>query len=199
MTEDLLVERIARLLAGARPLTVMVQLRDRELAVKHRLAFGARLAAACRKHEQWFVVNDRLDVARLLGADGVHLGEGGVETEDARALLPPGAWVSCACHDPAAIAGCGADAVLLSPVALPRKGRAALGASGVASARAAIDRMVPTARPLLYALGGVTAADAATWLAAGASGVAVIGAALDGDDPAPLLAALGIRRDPAAK
>jgi thiamine-phosphate pyrophosphorylase len=46
--------------------------------------------------------------------------------------------------------------------------------------------------PLLYALGGVDERNAAQCLAAGADGIAVIGAALDGRDPVPLVRALGI-------
>jgi len=188
--EDVLEERVTRLLAMARPGSVVVQLRDRDLPARQRLALGERLVAGCRRYGQWFVVNDRIDLAVVLGADGVHLGEESVSAEDARRLWPPGAWVSRACHEPEGVGakeGRGVDAWLLSPVAAPRKGRAALGVSGVERARAVIERMAPEERPRLYALGGVSAEDVATWVAAGADGVAVIGAALDGRDPGALV------------
>jgi thiamine-phosphate pyrophosphorylase len=63
-----------------------------------------------------------------------------------------------------------------------------LGAEAIARAREVAGAC------LLYALGGVTSENAASVLAAGAEGVAVIGAVLDTDDPLPLLEALGIRR-----
>lgn len=190
----LIAERIEHVLRMARPGTVVVQLRDRELPVRERMALGERLTAAVRRHEQWIVVNDRLDLALLLGADGVHLGEGSVDTADARAVLGARAWVSRACHDAERLASLDSDAVLLSPIAADRKGRPALGASGIERARAVIDGMDTLRRPLLYALGGIDASNMATWMAAGADGVAVIGAALDGRDAEPLVTALRIQR-----
>lgn len=192
--EGVLEERVERVLSMARPGSVVVQLRDLALPTRQRLGLGERLVAACRRHGQWFVVNDRLDLTVLLGADGVHLGEGGVETADARPMLPPNTWISRACHAPEAAATLDADAVLLSPIAAPRKGRPALGAEGVTRARAVLATMNSARRPMLYALGGVDASNAATAIASGADGVAVIGAALDGREPEPLVTALGIRR-----
>jgi thiamine-phosphate pyrophosphorylase len=187
-----LVATIARVLASAAPRTVMVQLRDKALAVRERIELGRCLVAECRRREQSFVVNDRLDVALLLDADGVHLGEGSVAPEDARMMLPDRAWISTACHDPAAAFEPHANAILLSPVAAPRKGRQALGFEGLRAARRALVA-AREAAPLLYALGGVDAGNARECLEAGADGVAVIGAVLDGRDPLPLLDALGLR------
>jgi thiamine-phosphate pyrophosphorylase len=191
--EAVLVHRVDACAALAAPGSVMVQLRDKTLPIRRRRALGERLVAVCRARAQGFVVNDRLDLAVLLGADGVHLGEDAVATEDARAVLPPGAWVSRAVHTVDDAGRCTADAVLLSPIASPRKGRPALGLSALTEARAAISRQTDAA-PRLYALGGIDASNAAQCLSSGADGVAVVGAVLDGRDPAPLLDALGIRR-----
>lgn len=184
--------RFDPILAGAAPRTVMVQLRDKELPVRRRMAFGARLLQRCRRFEQWFIVNDRMDVAVLLGADGVHLGESAVEAEDARRLLGDGAWISRACHDPAAVARPGVDAVLLSPIVEPRKGRSALGIDALRVARGLLTSLDERGIPALYALGGVRAESAAACLAAGADGVAVIGAGLRVEGAGRLLEALGI-------
>jgi thiamine-phosphate pyrophosphorylase len=170
-----------------------VQLRDKSLAARNRLALGRRLISECRGRDQSFVVNDRLDLALLLEADGVHLGEGSVAPADARTVLPDRAWISIACHDPGAVRRPDADAVLLSPIVAPRKGRQALGFDGLRSARRVLASAGDTTLPALYALGGVDADSARECLAAGADGVAVIGAGLDGRDPLPLLGALGIR------
>ncbi|GMV17759.1 MAG: thiamine phosphate synthase [Polyangiaceae bacterium] len=178
--------RIERCLALARPTSVLVQLRDPELGARARLELGRHLVALARAHGQSFAVNDRLDLAKLLGADAVHLGEASVDVADARRFLP-GVWISRAWHSTDR-APEGADALLLSPIFEARHGRPALGAPSLRIARARIGALP------LYALGGVTPERASTAMATSAQGVAVIGAVLDDDDPLPLLAALGIRR-----
>jgi thiamine-phosphate pyrophosphorylase len=185
---DELETRLAWLLASAEPGSVAVQLRDPELSAADRLALGHRLRRLTRDHEKYLMVNDRLDIAVLVRADGVHLGERSVRPEDARAALLPSAWISRACHDPAEAAPRDADAVVLSPIVAPRKGRPALGLSALTTARR------HAGGAALYALGGVDAHSAAQCLAAGAHGVAAIGSALGLVDPGPLLQALGIAR-----
>lgn len=187
-----LERRIERALEAATPRSIIVQLRDRTLGDRARVALGRRLAELSVRHGQYFIVNERCDMARVLGAVGVHLPEHGVAPVDARAVLGPHAWVSCATHQPDAPVPMGANALVLSPVIAPRKGRAALGIPGVARARSAITG--PEHRPLLYALGGVDESNAADCIANGADGVAVIGAVLKSDDPRPLLRAIGALR-----
>ena len=179
-----LFERLERCLRAARPGSVLVQLREHGLGARDRLALGRSLVALARAHEQRFAVNDRLDLAVLLGADAVHLGESSVPSADARRLLP-GAWLSRAWHAPDAPTD-GADALVLSPIFAPRHGRPALGVEALSRAR--------TGGALLYALGGVGATNAARALESGAAGVAVVGAVLEEDDPSALLWALGIER-----
>jgi thiamine-phosphate pyrophosphorylase len=174
-------ERLARL---SQPGTVVVQLRDLQLPVRSRLALAQRLREITRSAGQMLVVNDRLDLAVLAEADGVHLGEQSVSPADARQIVGEGAWISRACHDPSRAQSLGADAVVLSPILAPRKGRPALGPAGLTQARGN--------DVLLFALGGVDAGGVSACLAAGADGVAAIGAALGTSDPTPLLEALGV-------
>jgi thiamine-phosphate pyrophosphorylase len=183
----LLVLRIERLLAAAEPGSVMVQLRDRQLPDRERIVLGRELRELTNRHRQLFAVNDRCDLALALASDGLHLGERSITVEDARALVGS-LWISRACHDPARAQSLGADAVVLAPVVAARKGANALGVAALAAAR----RAVLGSNALLYALGGIDAASAAACVAAGADGVAAIGAVLDGSDPQPLLDALGI-------
>lgn len=182
--------RLERLVANARPGSVMLQLRDRELAARERLRFGAELRVLTRAHRQLFQVNDRLDLAVILDADAVHLGEASVTTEDARALLGSERFVTRACHDAERARDVDADGVVLSPVFAPRKAAAALGVQSLTRARALLRDGPTTVR--LFALGGVDATNAASCLEAGADGAAAIGAAIGNDAPEPLLAALGI-------
>ena len=183
--------RLERLLANCRRGSAVVVLRDKQLPVRERLAIGRRLAPIVRRHGHELAVADRLDLAVLLEAEGAHLGESSVDTRDARALLFAGAWLSRATHDPARLDR-EADAMILSPIAAPRKGRPALGLAAIETARTRLSEMTVGPPPLLYALGGVDERNAAQCLAAGADGIAVIGAALDGRDPVPLTRALGI-------
>ncbi len=171
--------RLARL--AALPAAVRagyaVQLRDPELSTAALLALGARLREATRALGAALVVNDRLDLALALGAEGVHLGRRSVTVADARAWLPR-AWIAVACHtveDVVRAAREGADAAVLSPIfASPGKGTP-LGPGALAAARAAVGEGLQ-----LVALGGVDAASAAACFAAGADAVAAIRADLAG-------------------
>lgn len=186
-----MVERLARWLARAAPATMMVQLRDRQLSGRERLPLALQLAELCQQTGQSLCVNDRLDIATLAGASAVHLPAAGLSRDQASALLVSGAWVSSPWHPPDPPPE--ADALLVSPVLAARKGRPPLGFSGLARARSALEGR-PGVRPLLYALGGVTASNAPECLAAGADGIAAIGAVLAEPDPDPLLRALRIAR-----
>jgi thiamine-phosphate pyrophosphorylase len=179
--EPLLLARLAALsvLPAELRARVAVQLRDPELSGRALHALGARLREATAALGAALVVNDRIDLAILLGADGVHLGRRSVGIADARALLGPEAFISVACHDlddVARAAGHGADAAVLSPIfATPGKGPP-LGVAALGEARR---RIAAAARPVsLIALGGVDAATAPVCLAAGADGVAAIRADL---------------------
>ena len=183
-----LEERASRVAAAAVPGSVMIQLRDRDLPVRERLELGKRLVGIARAHQQLFVVNDRIDLALLLDADGVHLGESSVEPADARKILGPEKLISRACHDPAAAEPRGADALLLSPVLRERKGNPPLGLLAIGAARSVAHQ----AR--IYALGGVDADGARQCVDAGFDGVAVIGAVLTAPDPLQIVSALGIAR-----
>jgi thiamine-phosphate pyrophosphorylase len=172
-------ERVAR---AAQPGSVLFQLRDRELPARERLELGRELGALAKAEGQGFQVNDRLDLALLLEADAVHLGEGSVPAVDARRVIGRACFLTRACHDPARAVEAGVDAWLVSPIAAARKGRAPLGLGVFGGGRK------------LYALGGITAENARECRAAGAVGVAVVGAVLAEPDPLPLLRALDIAR-----
>ncbi|MEO6601220.1 MAG: thiamine phosphate synthase [Polyangiaceae bacterium] len=184
-----LVERFTRLGKRAVPGSVLFVLRDYPSTLRERLALGQRLAELAASTGQRFGLAERADLARALHCTAFHLPGGGLSASDARRYLGPGVFLSRGSHDPRSASEPELDAVLLSPIFEARKGRPALG-------RAALEEAAqsPTGRaPLLFALGGVSAHNAAACLSAGAAGVAVIGAAL-APDPEPLLAALGIAR-----
>jgi thiamine-phosphate pyrophosphorylase len=62
-------------------------------------ALAEPLQRLCAAHETAFIVNDDMNLARRIGADGVHLGQGDGDAREARALLGPSAQIGVTCHD----------------------------------------------------------------------------------------------------
>jgi thiamine-phosphate pyrophosphorylase len=175
-SEDEHVRAYASLASGLRSGALAIQLRGHGLPARRLVAFGRRLRAEVPSAS--LVVNDRLDVALALGADGVHLGERSVTVGDARRLFGDRAWISVSAHGD--VVPEGADAALVSPIfASPGKG-APRGLDALRRLRAARPKLA------IYALGGVTAATFGECVAAGADGVAMIRGALM--EPAALAA-----------
>jgi len=126
------------------------------------------------------LVNDRLDVALAAGAAGCHLGQDDFPLADARAMVPPGFILggSAGTLEEARRAAT-AHYLGIGPIhATPSKddAGAAIGADGFRTVAQV------TGLPAV-AIGGVTAADVPALAAAGASGIAVIGAVLGAGDP----------------
>ena len=74
------------------------QLRMKGVPDRDVLAAAAQLGPICRAHDVAFIVNDRADLARAAGADGVHLGQQDGRVADARALLGHEAQIGVTCH-----------------------------------------------------------------------------------------------------
>lgn len=67
---------------------------------EHAIARAAEpLQKLCADHECAFIINDSMALAKRLGADGVHLGQGDGDPREARALLGPSAQIGVTCHD----------------------------------------------------------------------------------------------------
>lgn len=155
------------------------QVRAKGLADAALLAFAEAVVAAVRPLGALVVVNDRVDVALASGADGVHLGRDDLPVAVARRLAPD-LLVGATCRDRdqvrqaasegANYAGFGPVFATASKAGLP----AALGPDAV---RASVG-FLP-----LVGIGGVDAATAPALRAAGAHGVAVIGAIWRQRDP----------------
>jgi thiamine-phosphate pyrophosphorylase len=163
-----------------------VQVRAKHLDGGPLLALVREVIAIARPAGAPVWVNDRADVARAAGADGVHLPEGGLAVDEARAVFA--GRIGCSRHDAAGVlaaAASGADLVQLGPIwDSPGKGPA-LGAGALA-----VRRQLPE-RVQLVAVGGIDSAERAREAAAaGADAVAVIRAAWQTDDPARVLASL---------
>lgn len=157
-----------------------VQLRDKRRARDERHALGARLrrvTSACRAP---LIINGDLALAGKIRADGVHLGADAPPLSEVRGALQS-MWISVAAHSDAdverALAG-RADAVMVSPIyETPGKGPPR-GVRAIERARSIVGGALA-----VYALGGVCAGRARACRDAGATGVAIVRAVLDGPDP----------------
>jgi thiamine-phosphate pyrophosphorylase len=162
-----------------------VQLRENDLPGRPLLALAETLRAATVHTGAFLFVNDRIDVAIAVGADGVHLGGGSVPVEVARRLVGPDALIGVSTHAPGE-SPVGADFAFFGPV-WETPGKTPVGTERLA------DAVRAAAIPVL-AIGGVTAERIPAVRAAGAAGAAVIRAILAAPDVAratrELLAAL---------
>ena len=75
------------------------QLRLKDVADDAVLRAAEALLPVCRHHDVAFLLNDRADLAKLCGADGVHLGQSDGSIAEARALLGKDAQIGRTCHD----------------------------------------------------------------------------------------------------
>ncbi len=183
------LERVVEqaLLVGVR----LVQYRAKEgagLDDRRRLEQALGLRELCARHDALFVVNDRIDLALAVGADGVHLGQDDLPVAVARRLLGPERLIGRSTHAPeqlrrALAEGC--DYVGVGPVnATPTKpGREPVGLAYVAAAAA--EATIPW-----FAIGGIDATNLEAVLAAGAQRVAVVRAITEAADPAAACAEL---------
>ena len=135
---------------------------------------GRATRSLCARHGVPFVVNDDLEAALMLGADGVHLGRNdeGAEAAKEHGLM---LGLSAATLDGARAADGLADYIGAGPVwATPSKPDAdpPIGIDGLREICAAVSTPV-------VAIGGIDASNAAECIRAGAAGVAVIRAARD--------------------
>jgi thiamine-phosphate pyrophosphorylase len=152
---------------------VMVQYRDKTAHGRRRLSEASRLAALCHGAGVPLIVNDDPALAAEAGAHGVHLGRDDGPVSRARALLGPEAIIGVSCYNelPRARAASadGADYVAFGRFFTScTKPEAALATPALLrAARAELD--LP-----LAAIGGITAANGAALVAAGARWLAVV-------------------------
>lgn len=185
------VERLVALseaaLAGG---MTALQLRAKGFSDHQLLAAALRLRAACDRYGALFLVNDRVDIALAAGADGVHLGVDDLPADAARRLLGPAALIGYSPEtdaDREAAEAAGIDYLGVGPVF----GTTTKADAGAAIGTAGLRRVVERTTLPVVAIGGVTLANAAEALAAGACGVAVVGAVFLADDPAAAATRLG--------
>ena len=161
---------LAEALAGGD--VACVQLRLKDVPDEAVLAAGRLLMPIVQAAGAAFIVNDRPDLARALGADGVHVGQDDASYAEARKLLGPDAIVGVTCHDSRHLAmeaaEAGADYVAFGAI-YPT-------ATKEAKTSAPLDLIGWWAELFetpCVAIGGITVENAAPVIAAGADFLAV--------------------------
>lgn len=181
---DRLLETVEAALQGG---LTLVQYRDKDAPDGDRWERASQLAALCRRYGALFLVNDRVDLALAVDADGVHVGQQDLPLPVVRQLLGPDRILGCSTTSPeemaCALAG-NPDYIGVGPVhETPTKaGKAAAGLDYVRYA--AEHSPVPW-----YAIGGIELENVAAVTAAGAERVAVVRAIMAAEQPAQVVQA----------
>ena len=173
-------------LDGGAPL---IQLRAKQLASGAFLALCDDVVKAAEPYRCTIIVNDRVDLAAMSGAAGVHVGQEDVPPVAARQILGPSAMIGYSTHTAAQVQAAAREPIsylAVGPVFGTRTkdtGYEAVGL-GMVSEAARLAGGLP-----VVAIGGITLESAASVIAAGAAGVAVIGDLLAGGAPATRVSA----------
>jgi thiamine-phosphate pyrophosphorylase len=168
-------EQVARLSAGGARL---IQLREKQLAPRefHREAEEAIRVA--RSTGVQIIINDRVDIALALKADGVHLGQDDLPPEAARRMLGPDAVIGLSTHNAEQAQRAAAlpiDYIAFGPICATQtkvNPDPVVGLNGLRRIRTLVGS-IP-----LVAIGGITAENGVEVISSGADAVAVIGALL---------------------
>ncbi|TMH60108.1 MAG: thiamine phosphate synthase [Betaproteobacteria bacterium] len=177
---DVLAERVAAAISGG---ATAIQYRNKLASPPLQRAQALVLRDLCSSANAIFIVNDDVDLAYAVDADGVHLGREDAPLARARQRLGRAAIIGASCYDSlergAAAVEAGADYIafgsffpsVVKPEAVPAK------PSLLTAAKARWNVSV-------VAIGGITAAAASTLIAAGADALAVITAVFEAPDVA---------------
>jgi thiamine-phosphate pyrophosphorylase len=173
----------AYLAGGAR----FIQIRSKQAPSGHFLATCEDLVARARKAGALVIVNDRADIAKLAGADGVHVGQDDLDPASARRILGGAAIIGLSTHSTdqvRAAATMAVDYIAVGPVfgtATKDTGYREVGAAFVSgAARILADGGF---RQPIVAIGGITLERAPGLIRAGAAAVAVISDLLSTGNP----------------
>lgn len=181
-----LLDVVARAVAGG---VSVVQLREKHAGTREFMELGRALLALLAPVGVPLVINDRVDVALAIGAQGVHLGQGDMPVAEARRLLGAGVRLGLSIEnlDQLRVAEALPQGLVdyygLSPIfQTPTKAElhTSWGLDGLAQARALVAQ---GSKLPLVAIGGLHAGNAASVLRAGADGLAVVSALCSAPDP----------------
>ncbi|MCI7316185.1 MAG: thiamine phosphate synthase [Bacteroidales bacterium] len=168
-----------------------IQLRMKQAADSEVEPIARRLLAACREHGATFIIDDRVELAKAIEADGVHLGQHDMPVQEAREFLGHGFIIGGTANtldDVRRLHRASADYIGAGPFRFTTTKESlapVLGLEGYTQLVAGME--AEHIRLPLCAIGGITLADIPALLATGVKGVAVSGAVLRADNPADMM------------
>jgi thiamine-phosphate pyrophosphorylase len=161
----------------------LIQLRDKKSTSRDFFATAKEMAAVLLPRGVQFAVNDRADIAAMVGASGVHVGQDDLPVEDARKLCKPPMWVGVSTHNVSQLQealATSADYIAVGPIFATQTKEnpdPVVGLNLIREARKL------TRKPLV-AIGGITLENAPAVYGAGADSIAVIRDLALAKDPA---------------
>ncbi|OPY86465.1 MAG: Thiamine-phosphate synthase [Syntrophaceae bacterium PtaU1.Bin231] len=159
----------------------VVQYRDKDACTRRMIETARSLCGLCRAHRIPFLVNDRLDVALAVDADGIHVGQDDMPVPLARRLLGPGKILGVTAHTVEEALKAieeGADYIGASPIfttATKSDIGEPIGLNG-------LEKIAAACRVPVIGISGINAANADKVIRAGAAGVAVVSAIVSAED-----------------
>lgn len=177
-SEDEFLDAIASALEGG---VDVLQFREKNMPARKIIELGKKIKQLCLQYEVTFIVNDRVDIAAILEADGVHLGQDDLDVKSAREILGDKCIVGVSTHAPEQALKAvedGADYIGVGPVfATPTKeGRIPVGLDYVKWVSKNID--IPA-----FAIGGINEENVNEVIGSGAKRVAVVRAIINAKSP----------------
>ena len=160
----------------------LVQLREKDIDTREFIALGQRLKAALAGSGVPLLINDRVDVALAIDADGVHIGQSDMPYDIARRLLGPDKIIGLSVETMDEVIQANAldvDYVAVSPVFATNTKTDTLTPFGYEG----LERACRLTRHPLCGIGGMNAGTAGRAIACGADGVAVVSAIVSAPDP----------------
>jgi len=158
-----------------------VQLREKDLPARELLTLAMALRSITREYGAKLFINDRVDVAVSVDADGVHLGHRSIPVDAARKIIGTSMLIGVSTHDlmeaKAAEAG-GADFITFGPIfETPSKVNlvTTVGIDAIRTINSGIK--IP-----MFALGGIKSGSVSQIIESGAHGISMISAILGADD-----------------
>lgn len=159
----------------------IVQLRAKDQSTGEFIRLGREIGAECRKYGALFIINDRTDVAMLIGADGVHLGQNDLPIDEARKLIGTAKLIGLSTHslhEARQAAMDGADYIGYGPLFKTGTKKDAGAAKGLEALR---DIRREISIPIV-AIGGINEGNILSVFETGADAAALISALAGADD-----------------
>jgi thiamine-phosphate pyrophosphorylase len=166
-----------------------IQLRMKDAPAREMAHVARTLLAETRAAGALLFINDRVDVALAVGADGAHVGQDDLPVTAARRIVPAGFLLGVSAETAALARQAeedGADYVGVGPIYAT--GSKADAGDAVGTGR--ITEVASAVRIPVVGIGGIAIGNEAAVMRAGAAGVAVISAVMRADDPAAAVRAL---------